>query len=372
MAKERNDAEVFGEDFNILEGMEEFLEEVIDVAEATEENKEDQDAGNDVDSVDNNEEVEDGEETTEEDTDQDNAEISSSPLIPYAKYLKEEGILPNLDIDKFDGSIDGLRDGMYSEITNGIEQYKSSLPESIKHLINHYEEGVPLSTILELDNQRLRYDSITEDDLDVEDVQKNLIREYLTETTKFSQEKIEREITRLADLQELENEAKDILPELKLIQKNKEAAAVAEAARQNELAEQARLKEIETLKATIDSTSEIVPGVKVPELLKQKIYKNLTTPVAYLENGQPLNKLGAYRAKNPVQTEIVLNYIYEVTNEFKDWSAFSKTAKRSVISDIENAAKAMDNNNLSGNVKGRGNTDAGNEFMAAIDRFTKS
>ena len=44
---------------------------------------------------------------------------SSSPLIPYAKYLKEEGILPDFDIEHFDGSIDGLREGMYNEIING-------------------------------------------------------------------------------------------------------------------------------------------------------------------------------------------------------------------------------------------------------------
>lgn len=351
MAGEKKDAEVFGEDFTLLDdGMEEFLTSKFGNGGQTdqEDNTSEEDEQQAEESDDEGEEDLTGlpvkETKVEEDADPDSSETSSSPLIPYAKYLKEEGILPNFDIETFDGSIDGLRDGMMKEIVGGVDLYKESLPEPIKHLIANYEQGVALKDLLEIDARKTQYSSFTDETLQNEDVQRQLVREYLTQTTKFSAEKIEKEITRLSDLQELEEEAKAVLPELLAIQKAEEDALIASAAESQRQAEQLRLQELETLRTSLESTDELIPGTKMTTVLRQKIYKNLTTPVAYSEDGTPLNKLGYYRAQNPVQTEILLNYIFEATNEFKDWSIFGKAAKRNVITELENAARNMDTN----------------------------
>ena len=374
--KSEEQEEVFGEDFNLLDdGMEEFLTERIGSTAAVVTDEESQ---SDIDVLGLEKPVEeevvtettnDEENIIKEDTESNSNENSSSPLIPYAKYLKEEGILPNFDIEKFDGTIDGLREGMFTEINQGVESYKNSLPDAVKHLINNYEAGVPLEKLLQIDSERAKYTSYTEDDLANEDVQKDLVRDYLSKTTKYSNERIERDIQRLIDLQDLETEAKSILPELVAIQNEIEKNELAYVAEQKVLAEQSRLQELETLQKTLEATDEIIPGNKMSNLIRQKIFKNLTTPVGYTEQGQPLNKLGAYRQKEPVKTEIILNYIFEATNEFKDWSAFSKGAKRAVISEIENAAKTMDYNQSQGRTAVITKSSSANKFLKEIDNF---
>jgi translation elongation factor EF-1beta len=376
MAKKSGEQEeVFGEDFNLLDdGMEEFLTERIGSTTTIVSDEESQvdDITEQVSKVEEDvvpETTNDEENIIKEDTESNSNENSSSPLVPYAKYLKEEGILPNFDIEKFDGSIDGLREGMFTEINQGVDAYKNSLPDVVKHLINNYEAGVPLEKLLQIDSERAKYTSYSEDDLSSEDVQKNLVRDYLTKTTKYSQERIERDIQRLVDLQELETEAKSVLPELVAIQNDIEQQELAYVQQQKELAEQNRLQELETLQKTLEATEEIIPGNKMSNLIRQKIFKNLTTPVGYTEQGQPLNKLGAYRQKEPVKTEIILNYIFEATNEFKDWSAFSKSAKRAVISEIENAAKTMDYNASQGRTAVLTKSSSANKFLKEIDNY---
>lgn len=368
MAKEREEEEVFGEGFDLLEGIEDVFHHDDDEEERQEDN--DNDDGNSGDNEDEDDEGTDDNEDNEEDTgSEDTQSSSSSPLIPYAKYLKEEGVLPNFDLEKFDGSIDGLREGMYSEILSGVEQYKSTLPEAVKRIIDNYEEGVPLETLFSIDRERARYSQITDEDLLSEDVQKQLVREYLETTTKFSKEKIDKEINRLSDLQELEDEAKAILPELIAIQADAEKQAVEQAKVQREAAEKARVAELESLKDTLKKTQSIVPGVQLSDAMRDKVYKNLITPVAYNEAGQPLNKLGVYRTKNPVQTEIILNYIFEATNEFKDWTVFNKGTKKAVISEIEAAARGLDNNR-----EGRRpsfGSESKKSFLREIDEFLK-
>lgn len=372
MAERRGEEEVFGEDFNLLEDIEDIIINNSQEEESPKEEDDDEEIELPEEGSGTEEEDEEkgNEEISKEDTEQPaNTDTSSSPLIPYAKYLKEEGILPNFDLEKFDGSIDSLRDGMFNEILSGVEQYKATLPEPVKALLNNYEEGVPLETLLKIDAEKAKYTSITQEQLESEDVQKSLIREYLTKTTKFSKEKIEKEISRLADLQELEDEAKGVLPELIAIQQEAEQGAVEEAKKQKELTEQSRLQELESLRSTLETTDEVIPGSKLSDVMRQKVFKNLTTPVGYNELGQPVNKLGAYRIKNPVQTEVILNYIYELTNEFKDWTVFNKGAKRAVISEIEKAARNLDNNTNNGRSATFSKQGAPKDLIREIDDF---
>jgi hypothetical protein len=373
MAKEKRQEEVFGEDFDLLEGIEDIIRyDEDDSEEQDEQNQDDtgvENDGNEDDESDGSEN--DSNEDNEEGTDSDDAEnSSSSPLIPYAKYLKEEGVLPNFDLEKFDGSIESLREGMFNEILSGVEQYKASLPEPVRRVLDNYEDGVPLETMLQIDRERARYISYKDIDLESEDVQRELVRDYLARTTKFSKEKIEREITRLGDLQELEDEARTVLPELIALQDEIEASVREQAKEQQRVMEEQRLQELESLRTTIEGTSEIVPGIKLSDTLRQKIYKNLTTPVAYAENGQPLNRLGLYRSKNPVQTEIVLNYIFEATNEFRDWGVFSKGAKKAVVQEIEAAARNLDaKQSRAGNNPIFHKTEKTKKFLDNIDEY---
>jgi len=379
MENNNENKQVWEDDFNLLEGVEDYFEEKFSTdepekPEEVSENNEEDSQENDNEEEDNpqglenqdEEESDEEQEDSDEDEEQDKREEpdsdeesdedaeEASPLTPYAKYLKEEGILPNLNLEEFDGNVETLKEGMASEIQNGISEYIGSLPERVKGIINNYQEGLPLDKVLEFDNKNLEYTSIDEEQLKDESTQKKLLTDYYKKTTKFSDERIDKEIKRLDDLQELEEESKYVLEELKGLQKEEEQLAKEVAKQQQIEAEKSRAEQVNQLKETIEKTDEIVPGVKVNKLVKDKLFKNLTTPIGYDQYGNAINKLGAYRAKNPVQAELMFNYIFEATKEFTDWSALSKSGKKSAIKELEKAAGQLDKN-------GRGNRSTKNK-----------
>lgn len=279
---------------------------------------------------------EDSTETTEETVEEEIEESNSSPLTPYAKLLVDEGILPNFNLKVFDGTAEGLKEAMVKEIEVGVEDYKESLPEEIKKLLTNYEQGVPLKALLEIDERRFQYNAIKDDDLkDNKDLQKALIRDYYTQTTKFSEDKINKLIQRSEDLEELEEEAKANLPELIKFQDILEQQEVLKARKEEETREKQRQETLTTFKTTLEKTNEIIPGIKVNKNIKDNIYKIMTTPVGEDQYGNPINKIGQYKVEHPYEFDIMLSYLYEATKGFKDWTVLSSAGKTKAIESFE-------------------------------------
>jgi hypothetical protein len=308
------------------------------------------DDGNDTDEVDDN--VDDVNETNNNDNDIDTGEGSdndggddSSPLVPYAKLLVDEGILPNLNLDEFDGTAEGLKEAMNKEIYSGIEAYKESLPEDVKKIIDGYEVGVPLEKLLELNKEKLNVSTIKESDIiNNEELQKEIVRKYFKKTTRFSDKKIEQNIERLSDIGELEAEALSNITELKALVEEDEAKAIEAAKRQEEEYQEQLRKYWEEFDKKLEAADEIIPGLKVTKTIKQKIITNLSTAVATDQNGNPVNKIAYYRSKHPQEFELYLNYLFEVTNGFSDFSVLSKGGKKAAIAELEKAARNLDIN----------------------------
>ena len=306
-------------------------------------------------------------EDPEDPEDPEEPEDTSSPLIPYAKMLVEEGILPGFNIDEFDGTADGLKDAMNKEIAANINHYKESLPKPVKDLIDGYEEGVPFDKILKLKSEQIEVQNITEDKLSEDiNLQKNVLRKYYEETTSFSKEKITSMISKLDDYGDLESEAISSLSELKEIAADKEEQAKKDAQVAKEEADRRYKEAIQQATEYIDEAKEIVPGLKLNKNMREKLKTNITVPVGYDANGNPVSKLTAHLSKDPIKSEIMLNYLFEVTNGFKDFSAFGKPAKSKVLSDLEKAAKSLDQNKQSKSRK-KGSSASANEFFKAIE-----
>jgi hypothetical protein len=308
------------------------------------------DGGNDTDQVDDN--VDDVDDTNNNDNDIDTGEGSdndggddSSPLVPYAKLLVDEGILPNLNLEEFDGTAEGLKEAMNKEIHSGIEAYKASLPEDVKKIIDGYEVGVPLEKLLELNKEKLNVSTIKESDIiNNEELQKEIVRKYFKKTTRFSDKKIEQNIERLSDIGELEAEALSNITELKALVEEEEAKAIEAAKRQEEEYQEQLRKYWEEFDKKLEAADEIIPGLKVTKTIKQKIIANLSTAVATDQNGNPVNKIAYYRSKHPQEFELYLNYLFEVTNGFSDFSVLSKGGKKAAIAELEKAARNLDVN----------------------------
>lgn len=294
--------------------------------------------------------VETGEETTEDINEEIKEEPSSqdtnesSPLTPYAKMLVEEGLLPNIDLGKFDGTVESLLEAQRVYDQQRFESFKeSTLDPRVKWLQDNLEQGVPFQKLLELDNQTVSINSITEEALsENEELQKDILRQYYSETTNFSTQKIDKMIERLETIGDLGTESTNSLQELKTLIAAKEQKAVEDARAAKEAAVKQQEQALNQFRETLNKTDEIIPGHKLSQLMKDSIYKTLTTPVAVDESGTPLNEIAKARIENPMDFEIKLAAIWKYTEGFKDWSKLGISGKKRAIEEFENSVKDID------------------------------
>lgn len=269
---------------------------------------------------------------------------TSSPLTPYAKLLVDEGVLPNLDIETFDGTADGLKEAMVTEIIGAVDNYKESLPDRIKDLINNYEDGVPLEKLLELDKIEVEVAKVTEETLEEDtSLQKKLVGDYLRRTTKFSETKIAKVIDGYEDSGELEEEAKTSLTELKTLVVAEKEAEKKNSEKQAKLAEETRKRDLQALEEKVKTTNEIIPGMKLNEKVKKNLFASMTTPVGYDQTGRPVNRIVAARMENPVEFEMKLHYLFEITKGFTDFTKLSEKGKNDTAKSFEKAISELDN-----------------------------
>jgi hypothetical protein len=308
-----------------------------------------------------NEEVEEEvEETPEEKPSSDNETSpqkskgkTSSPLTPYAQLLVDEGVLPNLDVKTFDGTAESLKEAMINEIIGAVDMYKDSLPDRVKDLINNYEEGVPFEKLLEIDRSETDVAKITEETLE-DDVtlQKKLVTDYLKKTTKFSDTKIAKVVEGYEDGGDLEDEAKTSLTELKTLVASEKANELKNVANQKKADEENRKREMFALQEKIKTTKEIIPGITMNDKVKNNVLASMTTPVGYDQNGRPVNRIVAARMENPVEFELRLHYLFEITKGFTDFTKLAEKGKKDATKSFEEAVSEMDNTHYEEHEKG--------------------
>lgn len=347
MADELNKEEEVIDPFNVdlsmlaslsetLEGLnqettqeEEIVKEENTVAAGTEETKE----------VLNTEEVDDKGVPSSHDTNE------PSPFIPYAKLLVEEGITPNFKLEEFDGTPASLIKAYSDELEYRWERHKEErLDPRVKWLQDNLEEGVPLQKLLEVDSQRVTLNNIKPEDVESNaEVQKEIVKQYYKETTKFNDATINKQIDRLEATGDLIEESKVFFEELKRINQSKEQKLVEETRLQRAAEAKAQQDALDNFKKTLDAKKEIVTGITLTPIMKDAIYKALTTPVEIdQQTGMPVNEIAKARMANPIDFEINLAYIFKATKGFTDWSVFSGTGKKAAIREFEDSVKKLD------------------------------
>jgi len=319
----------------------------------------------DEESEDNDDESNEANEDEENETDDE----ESSLFTPYAKLLVDEGIFSTLELDKFDGTAEGLKKAMVGEVQYYVDQYKNTMPSEVKRLLDGYEQGVPFDEMVKISSDMIRYDNVSEEKLtdDVE-MQKSLVKDYLNQTTQLSDSMKDKWIAQLEDSMELEEQSKAALGDLKGIQAKKETDAIATQKQQQVDMQKQQDEMLNNLNRHINDSTEVVPGLKINQMMKDKIRTNLTVPVEYDQFGNPVNKLGKYMRENPIEGEFTLNYLFEATNGFKDWSAFGKVGKSQAIKEMEQAARAADGKNK-GSRTNKKNRGSGSELANGISAY---
>jgi len=262
----------------------------------------------------------------------DQTETDSLKL--FTQALQKEGVInQEIKLDEFDGTVEGLKAIFEEEKFHGakqmVEEYKNSLPPIIKYLADNYEDGVPLEELINIKSAEIKYSSIDTEKLKEDtNLQKTVYSEYLKKTTNFSQAKIDKEIARLEDLEELGKEVEEVLPELVNFEKQREIKLKEETKKQQEETQKRNQETLASIKKTAESfkDKEIVPGIKLTTKDVESLYKSLTTPVGRDENGAPISEIQKLRAEDPIGFEIRLNHIAKLTKGFTDFSTIMKKA----------------------------------------------
>lgn len=341
--------------------------------------------------VQNNNNSETSEETTEEDKDntQETTEVSTEDLFEYkpesvgsesednkeqkdtssksrgtspksdffssiAEALAEEGILPNLDEETIkniktpEDFRDAINDYIKSELDDQQKRVKEALDNNVEPDVVRQYEGV----LKFLDN--IDENSLKAEDEKGEDLRKRIIYQDLMNKG-FSQEKATREVNRaFSNGTDLED-AIEALAECKNFYRGTYNKLLDEAKAATKKEQEARATKAKQLKDSILDTKNkfFDDGIELNESLRQKIYDNIAKPVYRDPNtGDLYTALQKYELDHGDDFLTKVGMLFTLTDGFKSLdklvnSKVKKGIKRSLrdLEDkINNTARDYDGN----------------------------
>ena len=247
---------------------------------------------------------------------------SSSPYLAFAKDRAKEGVFLDFSDEDWKGLVEkhegdeaaALREisqvSISEMIKSGVETFKESLTEEEKALYEAKEKGIPLDKYGIAKTNFTKYSNISADDLKENvKLQEEVVSKVL-ELRGFSPEEIQEEIEGYKALENLESKAEKALGGLpkvykKQIEDLEENAKASEDSRKDQIRQR-----VAKMKKLVETTPEIIPGIKLTKPTREKILSSMTNPVARDAEGNPMNPVMATRAKNPEAFEMMIHYYH--------------------------------------------------------------
>ena len=293
------------------------IQEVDEIPEVKKEVKvEPQAEESDVKDEDVESKTEDQEEPVSEATEEVEAgEEDQNAFRVFAEMQREKGLIDYND-EEFEENDEWLLDKVSETVNSKVEEYKDSMPEEIKYLLDNYEAGVPLSNLLDMQSQEQAYESITVEALEKNsNLQKNVVKDLLLKSG-WSEERVNKKIQRYEDTGVLFEEAEEALSSLVEVQKQQKEQYVEQQKQEQEQRIQAHEQWLTDLKGHISKKEEIIPGFNLNPKDKDALYKGITKL-----DKQGKNEIMRLREKDP---EFDLKIAYLATVLKWDFSAFER------------------------------------------------
>lgn len=217
--------------------------------------------------------IEDEEEVTEviDDEDEGGAEIPKS----YFEFLEKQGLLAVPEGFEFDGTANGLQEAMLKTKEN---LYATAIQEIWNRLDPDFQAALKYNLDGGKDFSKFSatYGANTLDldkiNLSDTDSQKAVVREYYKKTSKYSDEKINRLINRLIEMEDLTDEAEEAVDYLK----KSAAEEKQQILKQQEEDKAKREQEINEWRSTVVSN---IQESDIPKSRKGKIQAYVLNPV---------------------------------------------------------------------------------------------
>jgi hypothetical protein len=271
------------------------------------------------------------ENTSQEDTpSSDNNSSHDSTLNALAQYLKEEGVLFIEEELKDVKSLADLKD----LIKNSNEKARyANLNESQRRYQEALENGVPKSEFEEVEKEIQTFANIKEQDI----VENTNLRYEIIAIDLINQGIEQNKAMKLAKLSLADDtnvqDAKEALNNIIEAKKTKFNTLVENNKKTHEL-------KIDEVKKNVFSKEELL-NTKLNDMTKNKLFDQITTKVDSDEEGRPLNELQKWQRDNPVESSIMLNYLYMMTNKGKDFNLIKQSAGSTAAKDLERKLRNM-------------------------------
>ena len=254
----------------------------------------------------------------------------------FASTLQEKGVLPSLDLKKTDiKDTDSLATVIKGEIDVQVKQYLvNKLGEEG---FDALEKGVSLAQYQEHTETVEALGGITDEKLteDQELSKRVILQDYINQgLTEVRAKKILQKTIDLGEEAILED-AQESIKSLRLYEANRiEQEKVANKQR---LVDEAQHQEKidNDLKNAIYNQKEFIKGIEVNKTIQDRVYKSITEVVGESPQGVMENKLMRDRRENPIEFDAKLYYLYEITNEFEDFSKLTSKAAAKAATDFE-------------------------------------
>ena len=143
-------------------------------------------------------------------------------------------------------------------------------------------------------------------------------------------------ISKSEDLDELEEEAKEALAELKEVEYKRLESAQLETKRKALENQKAYVESVNKLNNTINEVKEIIPGVKIDDKTKKELFNMITKP-AETRDGVSYSEIMLLREKNPLDFELKLNYYAKMGlfDENPKFDVIMKKSETKVLNKLE-------------------------------------
>lgn len=281
------------------------------------------------------------EENVSEDNDSSSDE-SFSPVTSLASSLFEEGVLSSLTED----DIKNIKSGedLISAVKKQIQENEfSDLTEEQREYLDAIRKGVSLEEFAKAKETYDSYNSITEDDL-VEEDNKNLRFQLIKNSfllKGIEADKAEKLTKRAFDLGEDVEDAKNALDELKDYEKKSIETIKKQKEEERKEIFKKQEEEFNSIKNLINTTEEVIPGLKVDENSKKAVEKLISRPFTKDKNGNQVNEVIGKMIEDK-NYFVKLHYLHHITDGFTKFDKLVSRAKTQAVKSLEEKLKIQD------------------------------
>ena len=273
-------------------------------------------------------------------------ETGSSPKNPYSSIayaMYEEGVLSTLSED----DLKDVKDGQ--SLVAVMDKYvESRFDEQQKRVLDALNVGIEKTAIQQYESTIQALDNVSSENLEAEttegeNLRKAIIYQYYLnkgESQERAQKMVDRAFSSGTDVED----AKDFIEELKTSTKEKYTALIEEGKRQAREAKKQQEAALTKAKKAILEDENILGGVAVDKVTRQKALDYWLKPVHKREDGTYQSELQKYATEHPDEFQMKIALLFAMSDKFKSPEKIAgetiKKAKKKAMLELEDVVNS--------------------------------